>query len=110
VFDKDGKLKDELVKQMIENQKRVAKGDKLLPSNLLMERDAPIGSKCPSCNKETLKIRSMPLTGPYSGSIICFSCNYSESVVSYLGKQIVQVQPMPHGAEQIYLKDPEDKE
>jgi hypothetical protein len=99
MFDKDGKLKDELVKLMIENQKKVAKEDNLLPRSMLMERDAPIGTKCPSCDKETLKIRSMPLSGPYSGSIICFSCNYSDSVVSFLGKQMVRVEPLPNKEE-----------
>jgi hypothetical protein len=110
MFDKDGNLKDEIVKLMIENQKKVAKEGNLLPRSMLMERDAPIGTKCPSCDKEGLKIRSMPLTGPYSGSIICLSCNYRDSVVNFLGKQMFQVQPMPQGAEQIYLKDPEDEE
>jgi hypothetical protein len=95
MFDKDGKLKDEIVKLMIDNQKRVAKESNLLPRSMLMERDAPIGTKCPSCDKETLKIRSMPLSGPYSGSIICFSCNYSDSVVNFLGKQMIRVEPLP---------------
>lgn len=95
MFDKDGKLKDELAKLMIENQKKITKDNPLLPRSMLMERDAPIGTKCPSCDKETLKIRSMPLSGPYSGSIICFSCNYTDSVVSFLGKQMVRVEPMP---------------
>ena len=99
MFDKDGKLKDEIVKLMIENQKKVAKESNLLPRSMLMERDAPIGTKCPSCDKETLKIRSMPLSGPYSGSIICLSCNYSDSVVSFLGKQMVRVEPLPNKEE-----------
>ena len=109
MFDKDGKLKDNLVKKMIENQKLAAEGKEPLPS-MLIERNAPTGSKCPRCDKETLKVKSMPFSGAYSGSIYCSSCDFRDSVMGYLGKQMVQVQPMPQGAEQIYLKDPEDKE
>lgn len=105
MFDKDGKLKDDIVKKMLENQKLAAGGKDPLPS-MLVERDAPAGSKCPRCDKETLKIKSMPLSGAYSGSIYCLSCDFRDSVIGYLGKQMVQVQPMPQGAEQIYDVDP----
>jgi hypothetical protein len=106
MFDKDGKIKKELVSQALEHLKN---RKEILPP-MLIESNAPDGSKCPSCHKETLKIKRMPLSGAYSGGIYCFSCDFRDSVIGYLGKQMVQVQPMPQGAEQIYLKDPEDKE
>jgi hypothetical protein len=106
MFDKDGKIKKELVEAAI---KHLRDSNKLIPS-VLMKTPAPEGSLCPTCQQETLIIHKMPFTGPYLGGIICSSCDWRDSVIGYLGKQMFQVQPMPQGAEQIYLKDPEDKE
>lgn len=101
-FDEDGKLKDELIKKMIENQKLAAEDKNPLLPSILIERDVPTGSKCPRCDKETLKVKTMPLSGAYSGSIYCLSCDFRDSVIGYLGKQMIQVQTMLQGAEQIY--------
>ena len=59
-----------------------------------LESPAPEGSLCPNCRTETLVIRRVPLSGPYSGSIACTSCNFKSSVIGYLGRQIITVEPM----------------
>ncbi len=107
MFDKDGKLKDDLIKKMVENQKLAAERKDSLTS-MLVDRNAPAGSKCPRCDKETLKVKSMPFSGAYSGSIYCSSCDFRDSVIGYLGKQMIQVEPMPQGAQVIYCDDSKD--
>ncbi len=91
MFDKDGKLKEEILEQALKSLKDHSS---LLPT-MLVKIPAPSGSLCPSCKQETLIIHKMPLSGPYSGGISCSSCNWRDSVIGYLGKQMFSVQPMP---------------
>jgi hypothetical protein len=105
MFDKNGKINKELVKEILDNYKN---SKDLFPS-ILIKTPAPEGTLCPSCKKETLIIHKMPLSGPYSGGIICSSCDHRDSVIGFLGKQMINVQPLPDGAAIIYSKDPEEE-
>jgi hypothetical protein len=55
---------------------------------------APKGSKCPSCGKEALERSKQLMGGPWSGSIRCKGCGHTDTLVGYLGKTIVEVQPL----------------
>ena len=72
--------------------------DKLfMPLGLPLIRwvDAPEGAKCLGCGKETLE-RSVPLMGgKWSGSVRCKECDYRDSLMTYLGKTIITVEPLP---------------
>lgn len=70
----------------------------------ITERKPPEGSKCHGCGKEEgLKIVSMLLTGPFSGHMECSLCGYKESTMSYVGRNMVRVEPLslPSGGLQI---------
>jgi hypothetical protein len=70
---------------------------------------APEGSSCPRC-KGALERSMMRLFGPYSGTVRCTACDYHDSLMSYLGKSMIQVQPMPPGAALIYTEEPEESD
>ncbi len=55
---------------------------------------APKGSKCPSCGNETLERSKHLMGGPWSGSIRCTACGHTDSLVGYLGKTMIKVQPL----------------
>lgn len=53
---------------------------------------------CPKCNGLMEKTCGLMLASPWAGSVRCTKCNYQDSVSGYLGKSIIEVQPMPPGA------------
>ena len=55
---------------------------------------APKGSKCPGCGKETLERSKHFMGGPWSGTIRCTTCGHTDTLVGYLGKTMVEVQPL----------------
>jgi transcription elongation factor Elf1 len=62
--------------------------------DFLKTEKAPEGFRCPDCDKETLEVTKMLLTGPYSGSVKCTNCGFSDSVCNYLAKKIIKVTPL----------------
>lgn len=67
---------------------------------------APEGSVCPRCEAPLERARGLSLMSPWAGSVRCTKCDFRDSVVGYLGRSMIQVQPMPPGAEPIYLEEP----
>jgi len=62
---------------------------------------------CPRCNAPLERTRGLMLISPWSGSVRCTKCEYKDSVMGYLGKSMIQVQPMPPGAKLIYDQEPD---
>jgi len=50
---------------------------------------------CPKCNSEKFFKYTPFLGGWTAGPVICDDCNYRESFMSYIGKQICHVEPLP---------------
>ena len=71
-------------------------------------RETHIEIDCPSCGENTLFRHYHFMSGPYGGFVACHSCDYRRGTYSFLGEQMIQVQPMPKGALEIYDKG--DKE
>lgn len=71
---------------------------------------APEGSECPRCKAALEKSRGLILSSPWAGSVRCTKCDYRDSVMGYLGRSMIQVEPLPDGAAVIYTKDPDPKE
>jgi len=63
---------------------------------------------CPRCEAQLERSRGLMISGPWAGSVRCTKCDYRDSVLSYLGKSMVQVQPMPPGAVLVYDREPVD--
>lgn len=62
---------------------------------------------CHRCSSPLERTRGLMLTSPWSGSVRCTKCEYKDSVMGYLGKSMIQVQPMPPGAKLIYDQEPD---
>lgn len=56
---------------------------------------APDGEPCPTCGKETLERSKHLMGGPWSGSIRCTACGHTDTLVGYLGKTMIKVEPLP---------------
>jgi len=65
---------------------------------------------CPRCEARLERTRGLMLMSPWAGSVRCTECEYRDSVTGYLGRSLIQVQPMPPGAELIYDGEPEPTE
>lgn len=84
------------------NEQRLEAAEKH-PATLISEIE---GVGCPRCSSETLKrVRVARFDSPYAGRVYCTSCEYRDSVMSFLGKSMFPVQPLPQGAAPIYSKD-----
>lgn len=70
---------------------------------------APEGFACPRCEARLERSRGLAISGPWAGSVRCTKCDYRDSVASYLGKSMIQVQPMPP-AQVYYMNVDEDSE
>ena len=68
----------------------------------------PEGFACPRCEAPLERARGLMISGPWAGSVRCTKCDYRDSVVSYLGKSMVEVQPMPPGAVLAYDRESSD--
>ena len=42
---------------------------------------------------------------PFGGSVRCTKCDYRDSVTGYLGRSMVQVEPLPEGAVSVYIRE-----
>lgn len=49
---------------------------------------------CPECDSDNLQRSVIPIGGPYSGSIHCPDCGHRESVMNYLGRTMIKVEPL----------------
>jgi len=43
------------------------------------------------------------LASPWVGSVRCTKCEYRDSVSGYLGRSMIQVEPLPEGAVPVYI-------
>lgn len=107
IFNKDGKVNKEKLSELIEVAKKEIDNqiDYTKIFSTVSTFAAPTGSLCPGCKKETLLVTRSAFGGKWSGGISCSSCDYRNSLIGYLGNGLVQVEPMPPGAQQIYLYD-----
>jgi len=71
---------------------------------------APEGSDCPRCKGPMERTRGLMLSSPWSGSVRCTKCDYRDSVTGYLGRSMIQVEPMPDGATVFYMESPDIKD
>jgi len=63
---------------------------------------------CPRCEAPLERTRGLMLMSPWAGSVRCTKCEYRDSVTGYLGRSMIQVQPMPPGAALTYDKEPDE--
>lgn len=73
-------------------------GQAMIEAMLPKWKAAPQGSLCLSCGKESLERSHYLMGGPFSGTVRCTACEYRDTVVGYLSRTIVKVEPMPEGA------------
>lgn len=71
---------------------------------------APDGFDCPRCKGALERSRGLMIASPWAGSVRCTACDYRDSVTGYLGRSLIQVQPMPPGAAEFYLSKPEGED
>lgn len=64
-------------------------------------------SPCPQCG-QMLQRAATALSGPYSGIVFCEPCGFRQSVVVFLGKSMIQVEPLPGGANEVFYADDSD--
>lgn len=57
-------------------------------------KPAPAGSKCTQCGSEDVQRSHIFMGGPFSGSVKCNACGFTESVMSHIGKTCIEVRPM----------------
>lgn len=98
--------KEDLIKGLIDNQMGVQRNDDL--SRLFGFRwvPAPEWSKCPHCDGPLERTVGLTLASPWAGSVRCTLCPYKNSVMGYLGSEIIKVERMPQGATLTYDRDP----
>lgn len=58
---------------------------------------------CPRCKGNVERTVGLMLTSPWAGSVRCTKCEYRDSVSGYLGRSMIQVEPMPEGAAPVYI-------
>lgn len=68
---------------------------------------APEGSQCPHCKGALERTTSLMLSSSFTGSVRCTACTYKDTVCGYLGRSMIQVEPMPPGAVPFYDGDPD---
>lgn len=68
---------------------------------------APEGFDCPRCKGALERTRGLMIASPWAGSVRCTKCDYRDSVTGYLGRSMIQVEPMPPGATPLYLTEPD---
>ena len=57
--------------------------------------------KCPKCN--SINFIFLPsFSGVYSGGVVCNDCGYRDTFLTYIGKQICKIEPMPVSSLHIY--------
>ena len=81
-------------------------------TSMLGLRWTPLSEPCPKCKNTTLQRGANLMSGPYGGQVKCFTegCDHRESSYGFLGRTMIQVQPMPDGALPFYDKTPTDKD
>ncbi len=57
---------------------------------------------CPQCGGNIERTAGLMLVSPWAGSVRCTKCDYRDSVTGYVGRSMVQVEPMPEGAAPVY--------
>jgi hypothetical protein len=55
---------------------------------------APDGTKCSNCSSNQVERSYVTIGGPFSGTIRCLNCKYSETVMSYIGKNMIKIEPL----------------
>ena len=90
MFDQHGNLDENIKKQMIEAMASV-QGEQ---NSLIVEEKAPEDSICPNCTNNSLTIKRMILTGPWSGHISCDNCDYKATLINFLSTRIIKVEPI----------------
>ena len=60
---------------------------------------------CPRCKAGMERTTGLMLMSPWAGSVRCTQCDYRDSVTGYLGRSMVQVEPLPDGAVPIYDRE-----
>ncbi len=68
---------------------------------------APEGFDCPRCNARLERTKGLMLSSPWSGAVRCTGCEYRDSVTGYVGRSMIKVEPLPEGANPVYLNEPE---
>lgn len=66
---------------------------------------------CPKCGNKTLEKYSSLFYGPYGGAVICATevCNHRETGYSYIGRNMISIEPMPEGTDIIFLPKEDDE-
>ena len=61
---------------------------------------APEGVECPKCGAKAPEFGKWAclLWGAYGGPVECKKCGYKEGFMSYIGKTMITVEPLPEGA------------
>lgn len=78
-------------------KKRMSKtGADILASTLGL-RWTPLSEPCPKCKNMTLQRGTNLMCGPFGGQVKCSTegCDHSESSYDFLGRTMIQVEPMP---------------
>jgi len=100
----------EIFKNTPEKYKKL--GEILTQSLIPMYVKMPKEDKCPKCGKGKLIRMRLAMSRTMGGMIICQKkdCDYRESVVSYLGKKIISVEPLPPNDPQYlaFMKKPDE--
>jgi len=60
---------------------------------------------CPRCKAGMERTTGLMLMSPWAGSVRCTKCEYRDSVSGYLGRSMIQVEPIPEGAVPIYDRE-----
>ncbi len=60
---------------------------------------------CPRCKGNMERTVGLMLASPWAGSVRCTQCEYRDSVSGYLGRSMIQVEPIPEGAVPVYDRE-----
>ena len=76
-------------------------------ANLFAISWSPCGPEfsCPRCKAGMERTTGLMLMSPWAGSVRCTQCDYRDSVTGYLGRSMVQVEPLPEGAVPVYIRE-----
>lgn len=99
--------RERIVREARELLEAMKKPIPLQVTNLFALSWSPCGPEfsCPRCKAGMERTTGLMMMSPWAGSVRCTQCDYRDSVTGYLGRSMIQVEPMPEGAVPVYDRE-----
>jgi len=92
---KKKEMKKKKTKPGISDPRVLEMGKRLVEATLMpKECEAPKGTSCSKCGSEDVIVMRALFSHWSGGEIVCKNCGYKRSVIDYLGKSMITVEPI----------------